>query len=91
MLEIGNALSKKRYRQAATALLNALENDPDVSIVSLSDDLYFQAVALFADRPDKPWSLVDCVPFIVMQDRGILEVLTTDEHFEQAGFLTLLH
>jgi predicted nucleic acid-binding protein len=28
MLEIGNALAKLRYRQAAVKLLSALENDP---------------------------------------------------------------
>ena len=28
--------------------------------------------------------------FLVMQDRGIHEALTTDHHFEQAGFSALL-
>ncbi len=30
------------------------------------------------------------VSFIVMQKRGIVEALTTDHHFEQAGFMRLL-
>ncbi len=34
MLEIGNALSKQRYRRAAVALLNSLEADTNVEIVS---------------------------------------------------------
>src|SRR5215213_4083023 len=33
LLEIGNALSKVRYRQAAVRLLAALEHDPKVEIV----------------------------------------------------------
>ena len=41
-------------------------------------------------RPDKEWSLVDCASFVVMQQRGLTEVLTTDHHFEQAGFVRLL-
>ncbi len=40
MLEIGNALAKLRYRQAAISLLSSLENDPNVEIIPASDDLY---------------------------------------------------
>lgn len=46
--------------------------------------------ALLKSRPDKEWSLVDAASFIVMQERGISEALTTDHHFEQAGFVRLL-
>jgi predicted nucleic acid-binding protein len=28
--------------------------------------------------------------FLVMQDRGLIEALTTDAHFQQAGFRALL-
>ena len=90
LLEIGNALSKKRYRKAALELLDALEQDPLVEIVSLSEELYGQALELFRNRPDKNWGLVDCISFVVMQERGLTEALTTDEHFEQAGFRPLL-
>ncbi|MFM6264927.1 MAG: PIN domain-containing protein, partial [Dolichospermum sp.] len=41
-------------------------------------------------REDKEWGLVDCISFIVMQDRGISDALTTDIHFQQAGFRALL-
>lgn len=90
LLEIGNALSKKRYRKAALELLDALEQDPLVEIIALSEELYERALALFRNRPDKDWGLVDCVSFIVMQERGLTEALTIDEHFEQAGFCPLL-
>ena len=90
LLEIGNALSKKRYRKAAVELLNALEQDPQVEIVQLSEEFFGQALELFRNRPDKEWGLVDCVSFIVMQERGLTEALTTDVHYEQAGFRALL-
>jgi len=90
MLEIGNALSKQRYRPAAVALLQSLEADPNVTIILLSEDLYAQAFRLYRERADKEWGLTDCVSFVVMQDRKISEVLTTDEHFQQAGFCALL-
>ncbi|CAN5701435.1 PIN domain-containing protein [soil metagenome] len=90
LLEIGNALSKQRYRKAAIELLDALEEDPTVEIVPLSEELYQQARELFRQRPDKEWGLVDCVSIIVMKERGLTEALTTDEHFKQAGFRALL-
>ena len=90
LLEIGNALSKKRYREAAGELLDALEQDPQVEIVPLTEELYQQALALFSSRQDKEWGMVDCVSFVVMQERGLTNALTTDEHFEQAGFRLLL-
>ncbi len=90
LLEIGNALSKKRYRQAAVELLDALEQDLQVEIVLLSEELYERALELFRNRPDKDWGLIDCVSFVVMKECGLTEALTTDEHFEQAGFRSLL-
>ncbi len=49
-----------------------------------------QGWALLKSRPDKEWSLVDAASFVVMRERGIHEALTTDHHFEQAGFARLL-
>jgi len=45
---------------------------------------------LFSTRPDKEWSLTDCISLVVMNERGITDALTNDHHFEQAGFQILL-
>ena len=90
LLEIGNALAKRRYRPTATQLLAALESDPSVDIVPLTDALYAEAFRLYQSRPDKEWGLIDCVSFVVMQQRGLTEALTADEDFEQAGFRALM-
>ena len=90
LLEIGNALSKERFRAAAVRLLSALESDPAVEIVPLSEGLYARAFQLFRDRPDKEWGLTDCVSFAVMEERELAEALTTDDHFAQAGFRALM-
>ena len=89
-LEIGNALAKLPFRRVAVEFLAALDSAPTVEIVPASEDLYRTAFALFQRRTDKAWSLTDCFSFIVMQQRGITEALTSDEHFEQAGFKALL-
>jgi len=89
-LEIGNSLSKQRYRQAAVKLLDALEVDSTIEIIPLSEQLYKRASSLYRARPDKEWSLTDCISFVVMQERGLAEALTTDDHFQQAGFQVLM-
>lgn len=90
LLEIGNALSDHRIRAKAVELLLALEADPQVDVVPLSESLYARAFQLFQSRPDKNWGLIDCLSFVVMADRGITEALTFDKDFEQAGFRALL-
>ena len=90
LLEIGNALSRHRYRHAAVALLNALEADPAVEITELTPDLFEASYELFVERPDKNWDLTDCTSFEIMRRNEIDQALTADEHFVQAGFQALL-
>lgn len=45
---------------------------------------------LFGKRPDKDWSLTDCISFVVMHDYGLADALTTEHYFEQAGVNALL-
>lgn len=90
LLEIGNSLSKQKYRAAAIQLLESLETDPSIEVILLTNSLYRLAFNLFRQREDKEWGLVDCVSFIVMQERGITDALTADIHFQQAGFRALL-
>ncbi len=61
-----------------------------VEVVPIDADLEAASWDLWAARPDKAWSLVDCSSFVVMERRGLAEALTTDGHFEQAGYLRLL-
>ena len=70
--------------------MESIEADPNVEVVLLTNSLYRLAFSLFKQRDDKEWGLVDCISFIVMQDRGIADALTTDTHFQQAGFRALL-
>lgn len=67
-------------------LREALREDPSVVVVDASRELYERGVGLYAERQDKEWSLTDCISFVVMNDQGISEALTTDRHFRQAGF-----
>jgi predicted nucleic acid-binding protein len=90
LIEIGNALSKASWRQLGIATLHDLRSDPDIQVVSVTTELFERAVDLYSGRLDKEWGLTDCISFVVMQDHEMTQALTTDRHFEQAGFQNLL-
>ena len=90
VIEIGNALSKQSLRKSAVALIDSMEGDETVTIVSVSDDIYNEAFKLFRSRLDKEWGLTDCISFVVMKQQKITNALTTDQHFKQAGFVVLM-
>lgn len=71
-------------------LLGDLQADSSVEIVFIDAMLETSAWNLWRTRPDKEWTLIDCASFVIMQQRRLMEALTTDHHFEQAGFLRLL-
>ena len=77
-------------RSLIVAFIESLKASPYVEIIHIDTMLNEQAWQLLVERQDKNWSLVDCSSFIVMQQRGMSEALTTDHHFEQAGFVRLL-
>jgi predicted nucleic acid-binding protein len=47
------------------------------------------ARGVFFRYRDKEFSFTDCTSFVVMRELKLREVLTTDHHFAQAGFVTL--
>jgi predicted nucleic acid-binding protein len=51
--------------------------------------LFLSALDRYAARPDKGYSLVDCMSMGVMELRGITHVLTNDHHFRQEGFVVV--
>jgi len=90
LTEVADGLSRPPGRSVFSALLQNLETDPLFTIVPPSQILFRQGVDLYATRPDKSWSLTDCISFVTIQQHGLTEALTGDRHFEQAGFKPLL-
>lgn len=89
-VELGNMLARSKWRIALPGLISKLRRDPSVEVVPASRSLMDQGWRLYEQRPDKDWSVVDCISFMVMRERGLKDALTTDHHFEQAGFRALL-
>ena len=90
LLETANALSRRAWRAAVVGLMDHLQQRADVSILPLSEEWWRRGLELYRSRDDKAWSLTDCVSFLVMQDGGLKDALTADEHFRQAGFRPVL-
>lgn len=90
LLELADGLADTENRHLFTALRSTVYQTPGSEVVPLNMDIQARAIDLYEKRPDKEWSLTDCVSFVVMTDRKLHEALTTDHHFEQAGFVALL-
>jgi predicted nucleic acid-binding protein len=54
-----------------------------------SHESFLSGFDLYAARPDKGYSLADCISMQTMRKAGLAEVLTNDRHFEQEGFRVL--
>ncbi len=90
LTEIGNALSRARWRAIGYATIKDLRLDPNIEIVPVESATFERSLMLYGERMDKEWGLTDCISFVVMQERHLTQVLTTDRHFSQAGFINLL-
>lgn len=90
MTELADGMCLPRGRKVVFTLEGRLRADPRVTVIESSAQLFRRGMGLYAARPDKEWSLTDCISFVVMNDRRINEALTADHHFEQAGFVALL-
>ena len=90
LTEVADALSRPAFRSTVVDFVRAIQTDPQVTIVPADQELFDRGFDLFARRPDKDWSLTDCISFLVMEELGLKEAATLDRHFVQAGFDVLI-
>jgi uncharacterized protein len=84
------AHSRGLPRQAALSFIADLQDNAAVTVVYVDEALHRAGLTHLQQRLDKGWSLCDAVSFLLMSQHGIMDALTTDRHFEQAGFVRLL-
>jgi predicted nucleic acid-binding protein len=77
-------------RSLALRHYHRLHADPLVQVLDFEPDLVQQALMIYGSHPDKSWGLTDCFSFAVMRRHTLNGALTSDHHFEQAGFDALL-
>lgn len=76
--------------KVALALLDRIERSPALSIQHITHDRFAAAKAFFRKHADHGYSFTDCTSFVLMHEMEIQDVLTTDRHFAEAGFRTML-
>jgi hypothetical protein len=89
LLEAGNALARNYKAQAVAVIEGFLESD-EVVVVRMEAGLFERGFEMYKRYKDKSWGLIDCVSFVVMRDRGVVDALTADSDFRQGGFNPLL-
>jgi hypothetical protein len=90
LLEVGNWLSPVPLRRLASGLMGRIYHSTRIEVVELTPELYRKGWQLYRERPDKHWGVIDRISFTIMQERNIVDALTGDRHFPQAGFVVLL-
>jgi predicted nucleic acid-binding protein len=88
--EVANSLCQPKFRNSVVELYKTLKNSDRVDIVFVNKNLWSTGWRLFENRPDKSWSLTDCISMEIMKKYSLIDVLTNDKHFVQAGFKALL-
>jgi predicted nucleic acid-binding protein len=89
LVEVGNALSALN-RTATVQFIQQCYHTANMRVVSVDTPLLIRALQLYHARSDKTWGLTDCISFVVMQEQGLTDAVTADEHFLQAGYRALL-
>jgi predicted nucleic acid-binding protein len=77
-------------RGRAATLVRNLHKKSTVTVHPQSRDTFLTGLNLYESRPDKGYSLTDCISMVTMRQEGITEVLTHDDHFTQEEFIRLL-
>lgn len=89
LTESGNGLSAIN-RLGITQFIQQCYVTKNIHVVSVDTPLFTRGLNLYQSRQDKTWGLTDCISFVVMQDQGLIDAVTADEHFVQAGYQALL-
>ena len=86
------ALSAKgpRVRGLAASVVERVFRRKEFIVLPQTHQSFQKGLSLYKLRPDKRYSLVDCISMEAMRAHGLREVLTNDQHFTQEGFVTLM-
>ncbi|MCY3955027.1 MAG: PIN domain-containing protein [Nitrospira sp.] len=91
LTEFLTALSKRpRLRNIAVRVVRGILGNPNVRVIPQSRDSFQKGLRRYEERPDKGYSLQDCISMNAMDSESITEILTNDRHFEQDGYTVLI-
>ena len=76
-------------REAVSLIIRSIFVDPSIRVAP-TGAFFEEGLILFESRPDKGYSMTDCISMRIMRKADVKEVLTHDHHFAQEGFIALL-
>jgi len=76
--------------EAALRLLEIVEKSRVFQMSWVGVQRFEASKAFFRRHADHGYSFTDCTSFVLMNEMRIRDALTTDRHFAEAGFRTLL-
>ena len=82
LTEVADGMAGIADRDVFIRFFDEISLDPDVTIIPSAPELFIEGITLYRDRPDKEWSLTDCISFVVMNRERLTEALTGDRHFQ---------
>ncbi len=85
--EVVTFFNARGQHAKAVELGGALLSSSSVVMVHVTASMLGRGLDLLRERPDKRYSLTDCISFVAMRERGISVAFAFDKHFEQEGFM----
>jgi predicted nucleic acid-binding protein len=88
--ETVNLANARGGANVAIRVLDLIEQSAGIHMEWIGMERFDQAKTFFRKHSDHGYSFTDCTSFVVMRELRLTEALTTDHHFVEAGFRTML-
>jgi len=88
--ETTNLANARGGASVAIRVLDLIEQSAGIRVEWIGVDRFDAAKAFFRKHFDHGCSFTDCTSFVVMRELRLNESLTTDHHFVEGGFKSLL-
>jgi uncharacterized protein len=90
MAEAATLFKARGYLHMAKDLFAMFEQTNWLKVEWINTERFAASKDFFLHYQDKNYSFTDCTSFVLMEELGLRQALTTDHHFRQAGFVPLL-
>ena len=92
LVELLNFFSEygEKARRGAVTQAEGTLSGANIEVAPQSHEAFMAGLTLYKARPDKGYSLTDCISMQAMRAENVTEILTHDKHFTQEGFTVLL-
>lgn len=87
--EVVTFFNSRHLHSKAVSVGTNLLKAPRIRLIHVDEDLFYDGWEYFRQHQDKKFSLTDCISFVLMKRLEIVEALTFDKNFAQAGFKKL--